>query len=205
MAAKTNMRIVYPTTAAQYFHLLRRQAALLQTDPLPLIVMTPKSLLRHPLSASTSTDLTKKRWQPVLDDPKTTKKNVNNVRRLVLCSGKVYVDLAEVQAKQPEFAVAVARVEQLYSFPKSEIEAVLTRYPNIEEVVWLQEEPANMGAWEYMRWRLEELIDGRWPLRYIGRPRRASPAEGSSTWHRRNQKAITEFAFEMSKQQEVKS
>ncbi len=195
MAAKTNMRIVYPTTAAQYFHVLRRQAALLQTDPLPLIVMTPKSLLRHPLSASTLPELAEHSWQAVLDDPKTTDSNATGVRRLVLCSGKVYVDLAEVQAQQTDFAVAVARVEQLYTFPSNELETVLSRYPNIEEVVWLQEEPANMGAWEFMRWQLEDVINGRWPLRYIGRPRRASPAEGSSTWHRRNQKAITEFAF----------
>ena len=195
LAAKTNMRIAYPTTAAQYFHLLRRQAALLQTDPLPLIVMTPKSLLRHALSASTPQELATQSWQEVLDDPNTTEENAADVRRLVLCSGKVYVDLAEVQANQSEFAVAVARVEQLYSFPGTEIEAVLTRYPNLEEVVWLQEEPANMGAWEFMRWRLDEVINGRWPLRYIGRPRRASPAEGSSAWHRRNQKAITEHAF----------
>ncbi len=199
LAAKTNMRIAYPTTAAQYFHLLRRQAALLQTDPLPLIVLTPKSLLRHPLSASTPAELAEQSWQAVLDDPKTTDDNAAEVRRLVLCSGKVYVDLVEVQAEQADFGVALARVEQLYSFPETEIEAVLTRYPNIEEVIWLQEEPANMGAWEFMRWRLEELIDGRWPLRYIGRPRRASPAEGSSAWHRRNQKAITEFAFQFEK------
>ncbi len=195
LAAKTNMRIAYPTTAAQYFHLLRRQAALLQTDPLPLIVMSPKSLLRHPLAASTLNELAEQSWRPVIDDPKTTDDNAAGVRRLVLCSGKVYVDLANVQEEQSDFAVAVARVEQLYSFPEAEIEAVLTRYPNIEEVIWLQEEPANMGAWEFMRWRLDELIDERWPLRYIGRPRRASPAEGSSAWHRRNQKAITEFAF----------
>ena len=198
MAAKTNMRIVYPTTAAQYFHLLRRQAGLLQTDPLPLIVMTPKSLLRHPRSASSLAELAEQSWQPVLDDPKTTDDNVADVRRLVLCSGKVYVNLAEVQAQQPDFSVAVARVEQLYTFPETELEAVLTRYANIEEVVWLQEEPANMGAWEHMRWQLEELIAKRWPLRYIGRPRRASPAEGSSAWHRRNQKAITEHAFKFS-------
>ncbi len=207
LAAKTNIRIAYPTTAAQYFHLLRRQAALLQTDPLPLIVMTPKSLLRHPLSASTLTELAEQSWRAVIDDPNSSDDNAASVRRLVLCSGKVYVDLVAVQQEQPDFAVAVARVEQLYSFPAAEIEAVLTRYPNLEEVVWLQEEPANMGAWEFMRWRLDELINGRWPLRYIGRPRRASPAEGSGAWHRRNQKAITEhaFKFEEKKKKKVKS
>lgn len=198
LAAKTNMRIAYPTTAAQYFHLLRRQAALLQTDPLPLIVMTPKSLLRHPRSASSLNDLAKGNWQPVIDDPNTTQKNAGDVRRLVLCSGKVYVDLAEIQKEREDFAVAVARVEQLYTFPEAELADLLNRYPKLEEVVWLQEEPANMGAWEFMRWQLEELIADRWPLRYIGRPRRASPAEGSSTWHQRNQKAITEHAFKFS-------
>ncbi len=205
LAAKTNMRIAYPTTAAQYFHLLRRQALLLETDPLPLIVLTPKSLLRHPLSASTLAELAEGGWQPVIDDPKTTDNNIAGVRRLVLCSGKVYVDLAAVQDNQEQFNVALARVEQLYSFPEAEIEAVLSRYPNLAEVVWLQEEPANMGAWEFMRWRLEGVIDGRFPLRYIGRPARSSPAEGSSAWHRRNQKAITEFAFAFEEKEPVKS
>jgi 2-oxoglutarate dehydrogenase E1 component len=197
MAAKTNLRIAYPTTAAQYFHLLRRQAALLRSDPLPLIVMSPKSLLRHPLATSAAAELAAGSWQPVLDDPQATPEKVDGVRRLVLCSGKVYVDLAEVQAQQPDFQVAVARLEQLYVFPKEAVTAVLARYPNLVEVVWLQEEPANMGAWDFVRWRLEEVIDGRWPLRYIGRPRRASPAEGSSSWHRRNQQAITEQAFKI--------
>jgi len=196
MAAKTNMRIVYPTTAAQYFHLLRRQAALLVTDPLPLIVMTPKSLLRHPLAASSLRELAEGQWQPVIEDAQ-ARQRADHIRRLVLCSGKVYVDLVNVDPQVKHPAVAIARVEQLYSFPAEEIKALLESYPNLEEVVWLQEEPANMGAWQYMRFRLEELIAGRWPLRYIGRPRRASPAEGSTTWHSRNQRAITEHAFKL--------
>ncbi|MCA9972598.1 MAG: 2-oxoglutarate dehydrogenase E1 component [Anaerolineales bacterium] len=196
MAAKTNIRVAYPTTAAQYFHLLRRQAALLKTDPLPLIVLTPKSLLRHPLAAGAPRQLAEGQWQPVIDDPTIGDGDVDGVRRLVLCSGKVYVDLAAVQAEQAEKRVAVARVEQLYAFPREALAALLDRYPRLDEVVWLQEEPANMGAWEFMRWQLDEVINGRWPLRYIGRPRRSSPAEGSSSWHRRNQQAITRFAFE---------
>lgn len=199
MAAKTNLRIVYPTTAAQYFHLLRRQAALLETDPLPLIVMSPKSLLRHPLAASSLRELAEGQWQAVIEDAE-AQERAEEIRRLVLCSGKVYVDLATVDPEVKHRAVAVTRVEQLYSFPAEELEVALTRYPNLEEVVWLQEEPANMGAWTYMRFRLEEVIAGRWPLRYIGRPRRASPAEGSNTWHNRNQRAITEYAFKFGEQ-----
>ena len=195
MAAKTEIRIVYPTTAAQYFHLLRRQAALLQSDPLPLIVMSPKSLLRHPRVYSTLRELSDGRWQPVIADPLVNDENSAQVRRLVFCSGKVHLDLVEIQAEQAGLQVAIARLEQLYAFPEAEIQHELARYPNLEEVVWLQEEPANMGAWEFVRWRLEALIDGRWPLRYIGRPRRSSPAEGSSTWHKRNQQAITKHAF----------
>lgn len=195
LAAKTNMRIVYPTTAAQFFHLLRRQAGLLTTDPLPLIVMSPKSLLRHPMTTSPLTALSTGKWQPVIDDDKASQ-TAADIRRLVFCSGKVYIDLLAVQEKQAKLEVAVVRVEQLYSVPKSELKAIIEQYKNIEEVIWLQEEPANMGAWIFIRPYLEELLENRLPLRYIGRPRRASPAEGSSTWHKRNQTAITEFAFE---------
>jgi 2-oxoglutarate dehydrogenase E1 component len=200
LAAKTNIRIAYPTTAAQYFHLLRRQAALLETDPLPLIVMSPKSLLRHPRAASTLRDLSEARWQPVIDDPKVTLEDASQVQRLILCSGKVYVDLADIQDEKEEMTVAIVRVEQLYSFPTDQLNRAMDRYPKLQEVVWLQEEPANMGAWEFMRPRLMELMAGRWPLRYIGRPRRASPAEGSSAWHKRNQKAISQQAFHLDKQ-----
>ena len=199
LAAKTNIRIAYPTTAAQYFHLLRRQAALLETDPLPLIVISPKSLLRHPRAASTLRELSEAGWQPVIDDPRVALKDASHVRRLILCSGKVYVDLADIQDQKEVITVAIARVEQLYSFPTDQLDGVMKRYPNLQEVVWLQEEPANMGAWEFIRPRLRELITGRWTLRYIGRPRRASPAEGSSAWHRRNQKAIIQQAFHLDK------
>jgi 2-oxoglutarate dehydrogenase E1 component len=116
-----------------------------------------------------------------------------------LCCGKVYVDLVDIQDEKEEKTVAIARVEQLYSFPADQLNRVMDHYPRLQEVVWLQEEPANMGAWEFIRPRLRELIAGRWTLRYIGRPRRASPAEGSSAWHRRNQKAIIQQAFHLDK------
>ncbi|MCI0395849.1 MAG: 2-oxoglutarate dehydrogenase E1 component, partial [Chloroflexi bacterium] len=194
MAANTNMRIAVPTTAGQYFHLLRRQAALLKTDPLPLIVMTPKSLLRHPLAASPPRELAEGQWRPVIGDPQATERP-EEIRRLIFCSGKVSVDLVSLDEAQRDPRVAIARVEQLYAFPRAEIEAVLDYYPKLEEVVWLQEEPANMGAWPYMRSYLEDVIQNRWPLRTIGRPDRASPAEGSFSWHQRNQRAIVEEAF----------
>jgi 2-oxoglutarate dehydrogenase E1 component len=197
LAAETNVRIAYPTTAAQYFHLLRRQALLLKTDPLPLIVMAPKSLLRHPVAASAPHELAEGRWQSVLDDGERAQ-TPEAVTRLILCSGKVYVDLVTSAQRARQTAVALVRVEQLYPLPGEEIGEVIAGYPNLTEVVWLQEEPENGGAWEFARPRLEKLLNGRYPLRFIGRPRRASPAEGSSASHKRNQATIVERAYEFS-------
>jgi 2-oxoglutarate dehydrogenase E1 component len=194
LAAELNMRITYPTTAAQYFHLLRRQSLLLQIDPLPLIVMSPKSLLRHPQAASSLRDLSEGGWQPVIDDAQ-ARKHPQQVRRLILCSGKVYVDLMGSQQREQQPAIAIARLEQLYRFPADELRELLAGYASLEEVVWLQEEPANMGAWDYVRPRLTELIGGRRPLRFVGRPENASPAEGSAAWHAANQQAIVEQAY----------
>jgi 2-oxoglutarate dehydrogenase E1 component len=194
LAAETNLRIVNCTTAAQYFHLLRRQAHLLKVDPLPLIVMTPKSLLRHPAVASSLRELAEGVWQPILDDA-AARERAEQVRRLVWCSGKVYFELSgsPLRAQHPE--VAVARVEQLYPFRPDDYQVILSGYRNLAEVVWLQEEPENMGAWEFLRPNLETLIAGRWPLRYVGRTRNASPAEGSSAKHALNQAVLIEQAF----------
>jgi 2-oxoglutarate dehydrogenase E1 component len=193
-AADTNMRIANCTTAAQYFHLLRRQALLLTTDPLPLIVMTPKSLLRHASTASTPTELAEGRFHKFLDDDGITQPA--KVKRLVLCSGKVHVDLATSEARKDNQTVALTRVEQLYPFPIEQIRAACDRYPKLREVCWVQEEPENMGAWDFVRPIIEQLIDGRWPLRYIGRVRNSSPSEGSSAWHSANQRAIVDQVFE---------
>lgn len=203
LAAETNMRIANPTTAAQYFHLLRRQAALLRTDPLPLVVMTPKSLLRSPYSASSLRDLAEGGWQPVIDDAEALQR-AEAVRRLILCSGKVYVDMMTHSCRAENQALAIVRVEQLYPFPADGLRKVLgtgkrtasKSYPGLKEVIWLQEEPENMGAWDYLRPQLEELIAGRWPLRYIGRPRSSSPAEGSASWHAATQKAIISAGYD---------
>jgi 2-oxoglutarate dehydrogenase E1 component len=193
-AADINLRIANCTTSAQYFHLLRRQAVLLLTDPLPLIVLTPKSLLRHPLVASRPRDLAEGRWQPVIQDDDALQR-AGGVRRLVLCSGKVYVDLvsSEQRAQHPE--IALVRVEQLYPFPWADVKAALEVYPALDEIVWVQEEPENMGAWGFVRPLVEELLEGRLPLCYVGRARSASPSEGTSSWHAVNQKILVDEAF----------
>ncbi len=196
LAAEMNMRIASATTAAQYFHLLRRQAALLETDPLPLVILTPKSLLRHPLTYSALQELAQGHWQPVIDDPH-ARQAPDQVRRLILCCGKVYVDLVSHPQREQSRSVAIVRVEQLYPFPGEDLAPVLAGYPHLEEVVWLQEEPMNMGACSYMHPRVGELVKGRWPLRYIGRPPNSSPAEGSAAWHAANQKALVECAYNL--------
>lgn len=202
LAAENNMRIANCTTAAQYFHLLRRQAALLKVDPLPLIVMTPKSLLRHPKVASPLRDLAEGRWQPVIDDMEAQKKP-KQTKRLILCSGKVYVDLitSEFRAQHPE--IAIVRVEQLYPLPFDELKEVIERYQKAKEVVWVQEEPENMGAWRYIWPYLKEIIRDQRPLHYIGRRPSSSPAEGSAAQHKVNQEALIEQAFNMEREIEA--
>jgi 2-oxoglutarate dehydrogenase E1 component len=195
-AAETNIRVANCTTAAQYFHLLRRQAALLKTDPLPLIIMTPKSLLRHRLAASPLRDLVEGGWQRVIDDEQ-ARQQAAEVRRLILCSGKVYVDLVTSQHRQESQAIAIARVEQLYPFPSDDMQQLLESYPNLAEIMWLQEEPKNMGAWSHVQVWLDELIQRRLPLHYLGRPASSSPAEGSAAWHTINQKALIEQAYNL--------
>jgi 2-oxoglutarate dehydrogenase E1 component len=194
-AADTNMRIANCTTAAQYFHLLRRQALLLKTDPLPLVVMTPKSLLRHPFTASSPAELAEGAFMPVINDDEALAQAAK-VRRLTLCSGKVAVDLLTSERRKDNPNVAVVRVEQLYPFPEDRIREVIEQFPKLREVCWVQEEPENMGAWEFARPLLETIVDGRHPLRYIGRSRNSSPSEGSSTWHAANQRAIVDQVFD---------
>jgi 2-oxoglutarate dehydrogenase E1 component len=194
-AADTNIRIANCTTAAQYFHLLRRQAMLLKTDPLPLVVMTPKSLLRHPFTASTPAELAEGTFLSVIDDD-TVSTQVAKVRRIAFCSGKVAVDLLTSERRKDNPNVAIVRVEQLYPFPEEAIRKVIDRYANAREVCWVQEEPENMGAWEFARPLFESIVDGKHPLRYIGRSRNSSPSEGSSSWHAANQRAIVDQVFE---------
>ncbi|MFN8379963.1 MAG: 2-oxoglutarate dehydrogenase E1 component [Anaerolineae bacterium] len=194
MAADTNIRVAYPTTAAQYFHLLRRQALTLKNDPLPLVVMTPKSLLRHPIVNSSLHDLSDGRWQPVIDD-EIARARPEAVRRLLLVSGKVYVDLAASEKRKERDDVAIVRVEQLYPFPADELRKVFDGYPALIDVVWLQEEPENMGALDFVRPLLIRLLVNRAPLRFVARPRSSSPSEGTAAYHAINQVALIEKAF----------
>jgi 2-oxoglutarate dehydrogenase E1 component len=184
LAAQENIRIVNATTSAQFFHLLRRQA--LDPNARPLVVMTPKGLLRLKEAGSTLADLAEGRFEPVLDDPNADRERVT---KLVLTTGKLYYDIAghELRAQAP--SVAVARIEQLYPFPTEEAARLVASYPRLAEVVWAQEEPQNMGAWRPIRHRLEEAVAGR-RLGYVGRPWRASPSEGYPTSHARVQDQI---------------
>ncbi|HEY3542263.1 MAG TPA: 2-oxoglutarate dehydrogenase E1 component [Gaiellaceae bacterium] len=189
LAAQENIRIVNCTTSGQYFHLLRRQA--LDATARPLVVMTPKGLLRLKQASSTLGDLTDGGFAPVLDDPVSQK---DGVTRLVLCQGKVYYDIVGHEQNAETNDVAVARIEQLYPFPVEQAAAVVRSYPNLREVVWAQEEPQNMGAWRAIRHRLEEATAGV-PLTYAGRPWRASPSEGYPTSHLREQDRIVKAAL----------
>ncbi len=194
-AADINLRLANCTTAAQYFHLLRRQGQLLDADPLPLFVLTPKSLLRHPAVLSSAIDLADGRFEPAIDDA-SARARAAEIQRLVLCSGKVFVDVTTSERRAAASTVAVARIEQLYPFPEEELAAILAGYPNLREVAWLQEEPANMGAWDFARPLLEQAVAARGvPVHYVGRPRSASPSEGSAAWHAVNQRALVEDAL----------
>jgi 2-oxoglutarate dehydrogenase E1 component len=200
LAAETNIRIANCTTSSQYFHLLRRQAVLLKVDPLPLVVMTPKGLLRHPRTASTPRELCEGRWQPVIDDPE--KSLVNTAEKLILCSGKIFVDMIDSVFRQSNDRCAIIRIEQLYPFPEEDLERVVKNYKKAKEIVWVQEEPQNMGAWCYMMPRLEELFGNRLAIRFVGRTANASPAEGSTTLHILHQNGIVERAFKSDEKEE---
>jgi 2-oxoglutarate dehydrogenase E1 component len=202
LAAENNMRIAYPTTSAQYFHLLRRQAALLKTDPLPLVVFTPKGLLRHPHTASTPDELSQGGWMAAIDDPR-TQQDPKEIQRLMFCTGRIYVDLVTSDHREKATRLAIARIEQLYPFPDEAVNGILDRYPNLVEVDWIQEEPQNMGAWEFVRPRLQEIIEDRWPLHYIGRPPSSSPAEGSAAWYHATQQTLIAKAFDHQQKADV--
>lgn len=194
LAADRNMRIVNPTTASQYFHLLRRHQQHLSTIPRPLIVMSPKSLLRHPMARSSLKQLSEGYFMPVIDDPKVSPQRRRHIKRVALCSGKIYVEAVTHAARPEKSDTAFIRIEQLYRFPLKEVKELLEKYTGAEEIVWLQEEPKNGGAYYYAKPLLESILGDR-ELRYIGRPHRASPAEGSLTWHKQQQDAIIEQAY----------
>jgi 2-oxoglutarate dehydrogenase E1 component len=195
LGAEGNIRVVYPTTPAQYFHLLRRQAR--HQDARPLVVMTPKSLLRLPAAASRPSELAYGAFSAVLDDPRYVSDSAaaGRIGRLLLCSGKVYYDLIGGEDFAAASDVAVVRVERLYPFPAEELQRVLDRYPGVESVAWVQEEPRNMGARKFVLPRIRQLVPYRIPLGDISRPERSRPAEGYPATHHAEQARIVREAL----------
>jgi multifunctional 2-oxoglutarate metabolism enzyme len=192
-AAEGNIRVASPTTPAQYFHLLRRQARIAKQRP--LIVMTPKSLLRLPQAASSVEEMAEgTRFQPVLAEPGVDDQQVT---RLVLCTGKIYYDLVGHPERPTHTGLAVARVELLYPFPEGQLLALMSRYPNLREVLWVQEEPRNMGARAHMFPRLMQILPPEMHFGYIGRPERASPGEGYPAAHASEQSRIVTTAIDL--------
>jgi multifunctional 2-oxoglutarate metabolism enzyme len=191
LAAEGNIRVANPTTAGQYFHLLRRQAR--RTRQRPLVMMTPKSLLRLPQAGARLEELAGGRWQPVINDAWAAAQ-ADSVSRLLLCSGKIYYELLAEAEKAGANRPAIIRLEQLYSFPWPEAREVLAGYRNLKELVWVQEEPRNMGAWSYVEPKLHELAPEGAAVQYVGRPDRASPAEGYPAAHSAEQGRIIRTA-----------
>ena len=187
LAAEGNIRLANPSTAAQYFHLLRRQAHIQKARP--MVVFTPKGLLRLPRATSTLHDLTSGSFEFVLDDPHAQDRK-KKVERLVLCSGKIYYDIDAAPKREEVENVAIARAELLYPFAKEQLTELIAGYPNLKEIVWVQEEPRNMGAWSVMQRRLPDLLPEGVELGYIGRPPRASPGEGYAVAHTKEQERI---------------
>jgi 2-oxoglutarate dehydrogenase E1 component len=192
LCAEYNMQVCVPSTPAQMFHMLRRQ--MLRALRKPLIIMTPKSLLRHPLSVSRLEELAGSGFQNVIDEVDDVKPSA--VKRIVFCSGKVYFDLLKSRREVKSESVAIVRIEQLYPFPSEEYEAVLHKYPNAREIVWCQEEPQNQGAWYQIRHRLQAKLSANDQLLYAGRAGAAAPATGIAALHEQQQKNLVTAALQ---------
>ena len=193
LAAEGNIRVANLTTPAQYFHMLRRQARVAKQRP--LVIMTPKQLLRLPQASSRIEHLADSRFFPVLAEPRV---DVDKVTRLVLCTGKIFYDLKGHATRENNEGVAITRVELLYPFPQAQILEEVMRYPNLREVVWVQEEPRNMGARAHMSPRLLQILPADIEFGYVGRPERASPGEGYPAAHTVEQTRIIRTALDLS-------
>ena len=192
LCADTNMQVVQPTTAAQIFHVLRRQ--MIRQFRKPLILMTPKSLLRNKEAASPLVEFTKGQFQTVLPDTDVSL-DPKEVTRLIICSGKVYYDLVKMRADKKSTDIAIIRLEQLYPFPHKAIATELKKYAQLEEVVWCQDEPQNQGAWFFVQHNILENMGDGMRLAYAGRPASASPAVGYAHLHQEQQKSLLNSAF----------
>ncbi|HSW73215.1 MAG TPA: 2-oxoglutarate dehydrogenase E1 component [Chlamydiales bacterium] len=187
LSAQNNIQVVYPSTPAQYFHVLRRQG--LRKIKKPLILFTPKSLLRLPACTSSIKELETGQFEEFLDDPVPSPKT----NRLLICSGKIFYDLLEAREKEKSLGVSILRVEQFYPFNEEKFIKILAKYKGFQECCWVQEEPENMGSWTFMRPYLTKLL--KTPVRYIGRPVSASPAAGSQIRHKAEQDEILKLAL----------
>jgi 2-oxoglutarate dehydrogenase E1 component len=187
MCAGDNIQVCYPTTPSQYFHLLRRQAK--SSFRKPLVIMTPKSLLRHPLAASTLDELASAAFQTVLDDPN----EVKNPETVLFCSGKVYFELYSRRKELERNDIAIVRLEQFYPFPHNRLESVAKNYSRARKWFWVQEEPENMGGWQFVKSRLEDIV--KQSVGYIGRKAASSPATGFSAIYKQEQSRIIEKAM----------
>jgi 2-oxoglutarate dehydrogenase E1 component len=187
LCAEENIQVCYPTTPAQYFHLLRRQ--LKRTFRKPLVVMTPKSLLRNPLAVSNLSDLTKGSFQEVLDHGTNNK----TCRRIIFCSGKIFYELFQRRQYLKSTDISIIRLEQFYPFPRTQLEDLIAKYDGVKEWYWVQEEPENMGGWNFVRSRLASLVHKH--IKYVGREDAASPATGFHNIYKRQQAAIIEEAI----------
>ena len=192
LCAEGNMRVAYPSTPAQYFHILRRQAR--TAERRPLVLMQPKSLLRLPEAASKLSDLASGTFQRVIDDAAAAQQR-ESVKRIVFCTGKIYYDLADKRKRDGGEGLALVRVEELYPWPHDEVARIVDSYPAIEDVVWAQEEPKNMGGWTFVWPRLRVSTGNAITVRYSGRAERASPAEGYAEPHKAEQERIVSEVF----------
>jgi 2-oxoglutarate dehydrogenase E1 component len=192
LCAEDNMRVCSPSTASQYFHLLRRQMR--DAKRIPLVVMTPKSILRNPRSFSKPEKLANGAFELAIADPSI--QDSEAVRRVLFCSGKIYYDLAEEQQKRQASHIAIARIEQLYPFPEWNVSKIVSMYSRAKEICWVQEEPQNMGAWNFVYRHIARKFTVGRDFRYIGRPERASTASGLFRRFSKEQQELMALAFE---------
>ncbi|WP_079510296.1 2-oxoglutarate dehydrogenase E1 component [Mesobacillus jeotgali] len=195
LAAENNWTVANLSSAAQYFHILRRQAKILKQESVrPLVLMTPKSLLRNPLVAADPSQLSEGSFEPIIEQPGLGA-NPEQVERIVLCTGKVSIDIAEQLSGAENDWLHILRIEEIYPFPLEALRELFGRYPNLKEIVWVQEEPKNMGAWTFVEPRINEAAPNGLEVAYIGRRRRSSPAEGDPNTHKLEQARIIRDAL----------
>jgi len=199
LCAQENIQVCVPTTASQIFHLLRRQ--MIRRCRKPLIVMTPKSLLRHRLATSSLEDLTQGQFETLL--PEADELNNDQVERVIMCSGKVYYDLVDRRHKEELQNSAIIRIEQLYPFPHEQLDTELARYKNAKTFVWCQEEPKNQGAWYTSQHHIRTAIGDRGYLEYAGRPTMAAPAVGYAALHNQQLHSLVEDALGIKKDEGI--